>query len=110
MMNGVDAAICGMPVMEPLFEGTAADRPGRYREANPVEQLPLGVAQYLVASVVLEPAAAEAYRSAAAAAGDRVEVLVLENAGHFNMIAPGEPSWARVETLIRERALGLTAP
>jgi hypothetical protein len=110
MMNGVDEAICGLPVIEPLFDGTAAERPERYTAANPVEQLPIGVPQYLVASVVLQPDAAAAYREAAVAAGDRVEVLTLEGAGHFNMIAPGEPSWTEVETLIVERVFAAPAP
>jgi pimeloyl-ACP methyl ester carboxylesterase len=110
MMNGVDEAICGMPVMAPLFQGTIAERPGRYREANPAEQLPLGVPQYLVASTVLQPDAAQAYRAAAVAAGDVAEVLTLRNAGHFNMIAPGEPSWTEVETLIVDRAFAPPAP
>lgn len=109
MMNGVDEMICGMPVMEPLFQGTAAERPDRYREANPAEQLPLGVPQFLVASMVLQPEAANAYQAAATQAGDRVEILTLRNAGHFNMIAPGEPSWTEVEALI-ERALVSPTP
>lgn len=110
MMNGVDEMICGMPVMEPLFQGTAAERPERYRQSNPAENLPLGVPQYLVASTVLQPDAAEGYRAAAIAAGDVAEVLKLENAGHFNMIAPGEPSWTEVETLIVERAFASHVP
>lgn len=107
MMNGVDEAICGRPVIQPLFQGAAAEHPDRYRQANPAEQLPLGLPQYLVTSTVLSPGEGDAYRAAAVAAGDTAEVLHLQDAGHFNMVAPGEPSWTQVETLIVEQALGL---
>jgi acetyl esterase/lipase len=102
---GVDEQICGAPVIANLFGGGPADQARRYAEGNPAQRLPLGADQYLVASAVLPPPVAEAYRVAANAAGDRVEILTLEDAGHFNMIAPGEPGWTEVETLIVERAL-----
>lgn len=108
MMNGVDEAICGMPVMATLFEGSPTEQPDRYRAANPAQHWPLGLPQYLVASMVLSADAAEAYVAGARAAGDTAEMISLENAGHFNMIAPGEPSWTQVETLIVERAFGQT--
>jgi acetyl esterase/lipase len=104
-MIGVDEQICGGPVIAGLFGGGPTDQAARYAEGNPAERLPLGTAQYLVASAVLPPPAAEAYGVAARAAGDRVEVVVLEGACHFNMIAPGEPSWTEVEALIVDRAL-----
>lgn len=106
MMNGVDEAICGMSVMTALFQGSPAEQPDRYRLANPAQHWPLGVPQYLVASTVLSADAAGAYVVGARAAGDHAELISLENAGHFNMIAPGEPSWTEVETFIVERAFG----
>lgn len=110
MMDGVDVQTCGIPVVEPLLGGTPSDHPDRYRLANPIDRLPMGVPQYLVASTVMGPEAAEAYRAAAVAAGDKVEVLVLKDAGHFNMIAPGEPSWTQVEDLIVDQAFARSAP
>lgn len=109
-MIGVDEQICGAPVIANLFGGGPTDQSERYAEGNPAERLPLGTAQYLVAAAVLPPPVAEAYRAAAVAAGDRVELLALDGAGHFNMIAPGEPSWTEVEDLIVERAFAAPAP
>ncbi len=67
---------------------------------NPIEWLPLAVPQFMVASVVLEPSAAQAYAAAAQSAGDKATVITLENAGHFNMLSPADPTWAPVEAAI----------
>lgn len=109
-MIGFDQQVCGAPVIANLLGGSPTDQAERYAQGNPAERLPLGADQYLVASVVLPPPAAAAYRASATAAGDRVEVLTLEGAGHFNMIAPGEPTWTEVETLIVERVFAAPAP
>ena len=98
---GLDAEICGKPVIVPLMGGTPASVPDRYAQGSPAALLPLGVPQILVsASGVLSPDAAEAYRAAATAAGDKVEVRMLANTGHFEPIAPGTPQWREVEALI----------
>ncbi len=98
--RGFDAEICGKPVIDPLLGGTPDAHPARYSQATPKRLLPLGRPQYLVATAVLTPAAAEDYRKAAAAGGDKVEVIAPKDADHFNIIAPGEPQWAEVEALI----------
>lgn len=107
MTGGVDEAICGMPVMQPLFGGGPDEKPAIWAEANPAQSLPLGVPQRLFASTVLSSEAAEAYRAAATTAGDAdVTVVTLKNAGHFNMIAPGQPSWEQVEDSVVAAAKG----
>jgi acetyl esterase/lipase len=107
---GKDEEICGRPILTPFFGGSVTDRPEAYRLANPAELGPLGVPQHLVASSVLPPSAAEAYRAAANARGDQVEVLTLKDAGHFNMIAPGNPAWTPVEAIIVRVAKGGRGP
>jgi len=97
---GVDAAVCGKPVIVPLMGGTPAAVPDRYREGAPARQLPLGLPQTLVASVVLTPPLAQAYRRAAVAGGDRVTVVTTPGSDHFNVIAPGTPQWRDVEAAI----------
>ena len=97
---GFDAEVCGKPVIEPLLGGTPNAHPARYREGTPKALLPLGRPQYLVATAVLQPAAAEDYRKAAATAGDKVKVIAPAGADHFNIITPGEPQYAEVEALI----------
>lgn len=103
---GPDARICGKPVIAPFMGGTRVEMPGRYREASPIEMLPIGVRQYLVSAAVLSAAAARAYESAARTAGDSVTVLVAPEGGHFGVIAPGTPFWPPVRDLIRS-AFGL---
>ncbi len=102
---GPDADICGRPVVAPFIGGAPDERPERYVEASPIENLPFNVRQYLVASDALTLESADAYRARAAAAGERVEVLELPNGGHFDVIAPGSDSWAKVEPFLL-RALG----
>lgn len=97
---GFDAQVCGMPVIVPLMGGTPAAVPQRYAEGTPAALLPLGVAQGLVASEVLQPAAAEAYRATAAGKGDSVAVLNVSNGGHFDIIAPGSTAWTQVEPFL----------
>jgi len=97
---GSDAAICGKPVIVPLFGGTAQEVPDRYAQGSPRSLLPLGVPQVLVSSSVLTESDANAYRDAAAAKLDRATVLVLHDAGHFDMLAPGTTAWSPVERLI----------
>ena len=98
---GPDAAVCGKPVIAPLMGGTPAEVPDRYAQGSPAASLPLGVAQVLLPSAVLSAEAAEAYRAAAAAKGDRVTVVApAAGADHFNIIAPGEPQFAVTEKAI----------
>lgn len=99
---GTDATICGMPVIVPLFGGTAQQVPHRYAQGSPLSLLPLGVPQVLVASSVLTVADADAFKQAAAAKGDSVTVLLLSDASHFDMLAPNRPSWLEVRDLILE--------
>jgi acetyl esterase/lipase len=97
---GLDAKICRQPVVVPFMGGTPADQPSRYEQATPLDHAPLHIAQYLISSVVLLPEAAAAYKTRAEAAGDRVHVVRITNAGHFDIIAPGTKAWATVEPFI----------
>lgn len=97
----LDEQICGQKVIEPLMGGPPETQGRRYQDASPIAQLPLGVRQALVSSSeVLSPESAEAYRAAAAAAGDTVDVRVFGDSGHFEVIAPGTREWEAVEALI----------
>lgn len=98
---GLDAEICGKPVIEPLIGGSIDTHPIRFSEASPLAQLPLGVRQGLISSSrVLSPEVAEAYRAAATKAGDTVDVRVFGDSGHFEPIAPGSSEWRVVKELI----------
>ena len=101
---GVDSVVCRKPVIVPLFGGTVHDVPERYAQGSPRALLPLGVPQVLVASMVLTESDANAYKDDASAKHDRASVLVLHDAGHFDMLAPGNAAWESVEGLILQAA------
>jgi acetyl esterase/lipase len=95
---GIDAMVCGQPVIVPFMGGTPQDLPAAYRIASPQDQLPLGVRQLLVEAELgplLQP-----YVAAAQASGDPVTSLVLEGADHFDPIVPGRPVGDRVVAAI----------
>ncbi len=97
---GLDAQICHQPVIVPLMGGTLEQEPQHYVDGTPADHFPLGLPQTLISSVVLLPRDAEAYRVKGAAAGDHVEVVRIEHAGHFDIIAPGTAPFATVEAAI----------
>jgi acetyl esterase/lipase len=106
---GIDAMFCGKSVIEPLIGGTPARKPERYRQASPKEMLPIGVPQFLISAMVLDPQKAKDYQALAKSKGDSVEVLAL-NAGHFEVIAPGQQAWSAIEQLLLEKALKAGPP
>ncbi len=104
---GLDAQVCGRPVIVPLMGGTPAQRPEEYRLASPAAHLPLGVRQYLVQGQ-FTPFMAP-YAEAARASGDRVEVLQTDPSDHFVMMTPGTPDGDRTIDFIVRNAFA-TAP
>lgn len=84
---------------EALLGGTPLERPDRYAAASPAALLPLGVPQLLVHGArddIVPPGQSRAYARAAAAAGDDVELVELEQADHFDVIEPDHAAWAAV--------------
>lgn len=75
-----------------------------YAQASPARLLPLRVPQVLVMGVhedFLARSDADAYVDAATRAGDRVRLLVVPDAGHFEIASPRASSWPQVEGAIR---------
>jgi hypothetical protein len=93
-------SVCGAPVITQLLGGTPEERPQRYREASPIEMLPLGVRQEFFAGRMFAPQA-PAYQEAARRVGDAVNVVVLGQAGHFVFVDPGSAVWPQVVKSIR---------
>lgn len=51
---------------------------------------------------IVPPAASDDYRAKAVALGDKVEVVTLDDAGHFELIAPWTPAGRQVvERIVR---------
>lgn len=103
-----DASICGQPVIAPFMGGAPGRVPERYAQASPTALLPLHAAQYLIAAQVLSPADAAAYRAAALAKGEGVDVRAFPNARHSDVVDPREPVGAQVVAIIA-RAAGVSA-
>ena len=59
--------------------------------------------------MVLAPQQAKQYQRLAKSKGDSVEVLAL-NAGHFELIAPGQKAWSSIEQLILNNAFKVNLP
>jgi acetyl esterase/lipase len=97
---GLDAQICHQPVIVPLMGGTLQQEPQRYADGTPADHFPMGVPQTMISSVVLKPEDAEAYRAKGSAAGDHVNVVRIEHAGHFDIVAPGTAPFETVEAAI----------
>jgi acetyl esterase/lipase len=101
------ASICGSPVIEQLLGGPPASVPRRYAQASPAELLPLGTRQVLIVGEqdgVMPPASRDRYVAAARKAGDDVDITVVADAGHFEVIAPGTNAWPVVRDRILDAA------
>jgi acetyl esterase/lipase len=92
-------------VVDRLMGGSPADVPGRYAIASPSDLVPLGVPQALIVGRHDDFWGwnAEAYFAAARAAGEpRVRLEIIENAGHFEVIAPASTAWPHVVAAAQE--------
>jgi acetyl esterase/lipase len=93
---------CGASVPE-LIGGNPAAVPERLARVSPIELVPLGVPQVLVAGVedeIVPLLHARRYAEAARQAGDAVVVLELETAGHFELVAPSSGAWPAVHDAV----------
>lgn len=82
-----------------LAGGLPAERPEAYTLADPLGRLPTGVPQLLVhgdADDCVPVEQSRRYARAAAAAGDRCELLELPDVGHFELIDPRDAAWRRI--------------
>ena len=86
--------VCGSPVITDLIGGSPEQQPDRYRAASPIELLPLGTRQIVLAGRMFGPQT-PAYEAAARKAGDSIEVSV-SDASHFVFIDPASDMWPTV--------------
>ncbi len=102
LREAYDQNTCGDAVGR-LLGGSPAEVAERYTESSPIEMLPIGVPQRLIHGArdrIVPLASARAYETRARQSGDDVRLIVLETAGHFELIAPQSPAWATVERMI----------
>lgn len=100
---GMDADVCGGPVISQLVGGTPAQTPTRYAQIEVPDHLPLSTRQLLVQGLWVDEV--KPYIARARAAGDHVTVLHPDDARHFNILLPAEPQGAAVvDSIVRELA------
>jgi acetyl esterase/lipase len=92
--------ICGAPVITNLIGGSPEERPERYREASPIELLPLGVPQAFFAGQMFAAHVAP-YEMAVTRAGDVLQTAAFPDAGHFVFIDPQSKVWPQVVGSVR---------
>jgi acetyl esterase/lipase len=101
--------LCRDRVITNLMGGTPAAAPERYAHASPMKLLPLGVPQVVVLGEYEEYVPlqfTQAYVRAAEQAGDRVRMILIPGAGHFDIASPRAAIWPRVEFAILSLSMG----
>lgn len=96
-LRGAASTVC--PGMIPRVIG----RDENYSKTSPIEMLPLGVPQWIVAASldsIVPPKWAEQYVGAARNKGDRVQLVTIRDAGHFELIVPTTPAYKQVRSAI----------
>ncbi len=95
--NALDLGMCGTAL--PMVMGSQQpEAAANLKDSSPIAMLPLGALQiHIVGSEDnLIRANLKRYIDAALDAGDNVELIVLEDAGHFEAVAVDAPEWQHV--------------
>ena len=98
--------VCGDAIAR-LMGGTPAEFPDRYRTASPGRLLPLGIPQTVLTGAddrVVPPELSRTYAADARAAGDRVRLIEVPAAGHFEVVAPETAAGRQVLAVLRAMA------
>ena len=101
--RNAEGAACGAEAVDRLTGAPTPTRADVYADTNPARLLPLGVRQWVVNTEhdrIAPPWLGRAYFEQVERAGDRVDFLVLPDAGHVELIAPSTPVWSRQAEII----------
>lgn len=101
--NRYGDAACGEGTIPKLLGGTPEQVPDRWHDASPVNFLPLGVPQVMLAGEadrIMPRANLDAYAAKARAAGDAVEVIVVPKAGHHEVMSPQAVTWPAIRAAV----------
>jgi acetyl esterase/lipase len=102
LRRALEEGVCGDMAAQ-LLGGTPDTVPERYAQGSPIELLPIGVPQHLINGSrddTVPEAFGRAYQVKGRSAGDAVELTVLPDAGHFELIVPTTDAWAVVRDAI----------
>lgn len=98
---------CGADTFGRLLGPTPA-----FADASPARLLPTGVPIIMVHGTfdhVMPPFTGREYVAEATKAGDRAELVVIPDAGHFDLVIPTTPAWGIVAAAVERAARGLPA-
>jgi pimeloyl-ACP methyl ester carboxylesterase len=90
-------------VITKLLGGMSTISAERMNEASPLELLPLGVKQILITGdndTAVPPELGQEYVVKATQSGDDATFILVKDAGHFEVIAPGSKAWPMVEEAV----------
>ena len=79
-----------------------------FLDTSPIEMLPLGVKQVLVSGIfdgVVAPVIGWRYQNSAKAKGETVEIINIDNSGHFELISP----WTAPGRIVVDKILAAVA-
>jgi acetyl esterase/lipase len=86
-----------------LMNGAAQEQAAAYDAASPIARLPLRVKQVIVqgdSDRIIPAAMATSYVERAQEKGDDVQFLLLEKAGHFEVVDPQAAAWTKVKEAV----------
>lgn len=86
-------------IVPQLMGGSANDKTAIYDHASPIELLPLGIPSAIVQGAsdsIIPLAMAKDYADAAKKKGDDAKLVVIEKAGHFEIVDPKSFAWEAV--------------
>jgi acetyl esterase/lipase len=96
-----------------VMGGSPEERPQRYAATNPLDLVPIGVPMTLIhgaADDLVLPEQARVLADAEARAGGDVRLVLLPDAGHFDLVAPFSTAWPAVEAEILRAIRATLAP
>jgi len=95
-------AICGR-VVQTLLGGNPSEVPERYAHGSPIELLPLDVPQILIQGAgdpTVSLTSAQSYYDEARKRGDKTQLVVIQEAGHFEVVVPSTSSYSEVRKAV----------
>lgn len=104
----VFALPCGDDTIARLVD--TVHRPHPFADTSPAELLPTGAKVVMVHGVfdaVMPPYTGLAYAQMVRKAGDTAEVATIPDAGHFDLVIPTTPAWARIAGIVEREMKNL---
>ncbi len=100
----LDPPTCGEGIVDRLMGGGPRDVPGRYLAGSPFQMLPLNVAQIHITGRnddIVPFRQVSRYNYESQSAGDDSQLIIVPDAGHYEVVWPGTEAWERVEEAVR---------